>query len=74
MGPIYKEFCDKTSEKLTTTAVGFKIILHNNWKQNQSFCHLACIVHSKASNDVNYNKFTKCQTVRNANDEVMRPR
>jgi len=26
-----------------TTAVGFKITLHHNWKQKQSFCHLACV-------------------------------
>jgi len=33
-----------------------------------------CWKASKASNDVNYDELTKCQTVRNANDDVMHPR
>jgi len=33
----------ETSEKLTTTVVEFKVILQHNWKQKQSFCHLACV-------------------------------
>jgi len=32
-----------------------------------------CWKASKASNDVNYDELTKCQTVRNANNKVMRP-
>jgi len=33
-----------------------------------------CWKASIASNDVNYDELAKRQTVRNANDEVMRPR
>jgi len=35
---------------------------------------VVCWKASKASNDVNYDELTKCQTIQNANDKVMRPR
>jgi len=45
--------------------VEFKIILHHNWKQKQSFCHLAC-----AGRLPELGMTSIMTNLRNANDEL----
>jgi len=57
-----------------TASVEFKIILHHNRKQKQSFCHLSCVGRLPKLGMTSVMTNLRNAKLRNADDEVMRPR